>query len=113
MPDSIAYNIILGEFPPSPGAQTLEKLRRHGSYQSVLEILDEDDGQAGLRPARVAESLEALALLGNPAGVLGFLESGVPPTAAALEAALRSVQPGALACARLLFDAGARLQRLH
>ncbi|WP_254575161.1 hypothetical protein [Stenotrophomonas acidaminiphila] len=112
MIDMVSYHII-SELPPSPGAQTLEKLRRHGAYQDVLEIFDEDGGQASLRPALLAESLETLALLGNPAGVLAFLESGVPPAAAALEAALRSVQPGALACARLLFDAGARIQRPH
>lgn len=112
MHNIIEYNII-AELPPSPGAQTLEKLRRHGAYQSVLEILDEDQRPRRERLASLAEALEGAALFGNVAAVLALLEAQVPPSPAALEAALRSVQPAALACARLLFDAGARLQRLH
>lgn len=104
----MSYNIILGDFPPSPGAQTLERLRRNGAYQVVLEAMED-----GAHPAELQRALEGAALMGNVAGVLALLEAGVPASTAALEAALRSVQPAALASARLLFDAGARLQRLH
>ena len=38
----MSYNIALGDFPPSPGAQTLERLRRNGAYQVVREAMEAD-----------------------------------------------------------------------
>ncbi len=109
MYDIISYNMKgMEQLPPPPGVETLARLRRSEGYQCVLEALEPRP-----RPAELAQALEAAALYGNAPGVLALLEAGVPATADALEAALRSVHPTGLASARLLFDAGARLHRLH
>lgn len=100
----ISYNML----PCSPGPQTLAQLRGHSNYLAVMEALD-----PAVRTCSLAEAMRGSALIGNIAGVLALLDAGVPATSSDLEAALISVQPGGLAAARLLFDAGARLAHVH
>lgn len=95
--------------PPSPNLATLDALRASHLYQQAKVAL----GLASLPQEALAAALEQNAGKGNAPVVLALLEAGTPPTPTALASALESQEPLALHTARLLFDAGARIQSFH